>query len=192
MRTIARTWMISLALALASGCIPNGGGGRSCTVGGKVYKSGERFPSPDGCNTCQCVDGTAACTEIACVPDMAIAGGDGMSMGGDGMAAGDLGGAEVMCAVAMNPTFPTFSKACRGDGECAIGVHQINCCGSQKAIGMNRGEVPRFEAAEKLCRSQYPRCGCPTLPTVAEDGRSEIQGSILVRCDAGACMTYVK
>lgn len=184
MRTIPRTFVIPFLLALAAGCPPDGGGGRPCIVDGKTYKSGERFPSPDGCNTCQCLDGQAGCTERACPPDQGLS--------GDGLAAGDLGGDEVMCTGAMSVVFPTFSKACGGDGECAIGVHQINCCGSQKAIGMNRGEVPRFEAAEKICRSQFPRCGCPTLPTVAEDDRSETQGVIQVRCSAGACMTYVK
>ena len=39
---------------------------KSCQYGGKTYKSGEGFPSEDGCNSCSCVDGEIACTLMAC------------------------------------------------------------------------------------------------------------------------------
>jgi hypothetical protein len=32
------------------------------------YKVGDKFPAPDGCNTCQCSASGIACTELACVP----------------------------------------------------------------------------------------------------------------------------
>jgi len=37
----------------------------------------------------------------------------------------------------------------------------------------------------------YPLCGCPTMPTVAEDGRRETDGTIMVTCDSGECRTFV-
>ena len=39
---------------------------KDCLYGGKTYKSGEGFPSEDGCNSCSCEDGQVACTLIAC------------------------------------------------------------------------------------------------------------------------------
>ena len=39
---------------------------KNCEYAGKIYKSGEGFPSDDGCNSCSCVDGEVACTLMAC------------------------------------------------------------------------------------------------------------------------------
>lgn len=39
---------------------------KSCQYGGKTYKSGEGFPSEDGCNSCSCEDGKVSCTLMAC------------------------------------------------------------------------------------------------------------------------------
>ncbi len=40
-----------------------------CSYEGKTYPSGDIFPSIDGCNTCNCMDGAVVCTLMACVPD---------------------------------------------------------------------------------------------------------------------------
>ncbi len=39
-----------------------------CTLDGKTYRNGDTLPSPDGCNTCSCMNGQIACTLIACPP----------------------------------------------------------------------------------------------------------------------------
>jgi hypothetical protein len=39
-------------------------GGRPCTHKGKTYQDGESFK--DDCNTCNCNDGIAGCTRMAC------------------------------------------------------------------------------------------------------------------------------
>jgi len=39
---------------------------QSCQYGGKTYRSGERFPADDGCNSCSCGNGRVACTLMAC------------------------------------------------------------------------------------------------------------------------------
>jgi hypothetical protein len=52
-----------LLLALLPAC----GGGADCEVDGTTYADGDTFEAPDGCNTCTCDDGAAACTEMACV-----------------------------------------------------------------------------------------------------------------------------
>jgi len=41
----------------------------SCTFRGKKYKHGENWPSPDGCNRCNCEYGNIMCTEKECVND---------------------------------------------------------------------------------------------------------------------------
>src|SRR5512142_559383 len=42
----------------------------ACWSNGKSYAEGESFPSPDGCNTCQCRSvGEVACTLMACLSD---------------------------------------------------------------------------------------------------------------------------
>jgi len=98
----------------------------------------------------------------------------------------------VMCTGTVG-TFPTFDKTCAGVGDCAIGIHQTNCCGATMAIGIARGEQDRFTADEKVCVAQYPQCACPALPTVAEDGRNPIAGQdIVVECQSSKCMTTVR
>jgi hypothetical protein len=43
------------------------GQGIACKVGGIVYPSGAgNIPDPVSCNTCECLDGQLACTEIGC------------------------------------------------------------------------------------------------------------------------------
>ena len=39
---------------------------KSCQYNNKTYKSGEGFPSEDGCNSCSCDNGNVACTLMAC------------------------------------------------------------------------------------------------------------------------------
>lgn len=162
----------TLALLALTGC----DGINTCRYEGKVYPIGQTFPSGDGCNTCSCSSGGAvACTLRACLlPD-----------GGD---------AAVMCTGAP-PSFPTFERRCAAPSDCFAAIHQINCCGSTRAIGVNAAEKARFQAAEQTCRSQYPGCDCAAAPTVAEDGKSSTtaDGSdVAVDCRAGACQTYIR
>ena len=109
----------------------------------------------------------------------------------DAAASGDAA-AGVMCTGTVG-VFPTFAKTCAIADDCAIGIHQTNCCGATMAIGLVKTEQARFAAAEKICVDQYPPCACPATPTVAEDGRNPIAGqSIVVECQSLKCMTTVK
>jgi hypothetical protein len=149
-----------------------------CSYNGRDYHAGDTFPSDDGCNSCSCTaEGSVVCTKRACVAD-----------GGTGSDGGDL----VMCTGAT-PSFPSFAKNCASVTDCFIALHQINCCGSMKALGLNQAEKERFATDEKLCESQYPGCGCAAAPTVAEDGQFESAGkTIVVECQASQCTTLVK
>ena len=39
----------------------------ACTYNGTSYTSGASFKSTDGCNTCSCINGSVACTSMACI-----------------------------------------------------------------------------------------------------------------------------
>jgi len=47
--------------------------GKSCTVNisgvSTTYTDGQTYTSPDGCNSCRCVNGLSMCTLMACPPD---------------------------------------------------------------------------------------------------------------------------
>lgn len=100
-------------------------------------------------------------------------------------------GPTIVCGSAGG-TFPTFDARCTADEDCAVGVHQTDCCGNMAALGMRRGERPAFDAAEAICRPMYPGCGCPTRGVLADDGQwSQDRGALRVRCTAGRCVTAV-
>jgi len=88
------------------------------------------------------------------------------------------------------PQFPVFDRTCEKDADCVVVLHQVNCCGTEVAWGIAASEKAAFDAAESECRSEYPACGCPALPTQADDGNT---GSDFgVRCRNGECFSFVK
>ncbi len=91
-------------------------------------------------------------------------------------------------------TMPSFSKACVKATDCAVVMHQIDCCGTSIALGVAAGEKTRFVAEEKTCAATYPMCGCATQTTKTEDGSSLDMGGdpAAVDCVGGVCTTYVK
>jgi hypothetical protein len=88
-------------------------------------------------------------------------------------------------------TFPTLEKACEVATDCFVALHQQDCCGTEVAIGLARSAEVAFTRTETTCSAGYPGCECAQQPTMAEDGRTNIQGTIDVRCTGGACETYV-
>ncbi|XP_052812213.1 U-reduvitoxin-Pr11a-like [Mya arenaria] len=42
--------------------------GQDCDYAGTLHKTGESFPSTDGCNNCFCSNGAVACTLKFCLP----------------------------------------------------------------------------------------------------------------------------
>jgi Kunitz/Bovine pancreatic trypsin inhibitor domain len=54
------------AVACLAACAPSDGGA-GCLVGGVAFPDGaDGIDDPFSCNSCLCIDGTLACTEIAC------------------------------------------------------------------------------------------------------------------------------
>jgi hypothetical protein len=100
-----------------------GNGGKSCKVGGKLYADGEgNIPDPTSCNTCSCVDGDLACTEIGCpVPCP-----DGQSYGKQ---CAECGPTDA-CLTVEHGCFPTCQDGCAQAGAlCVNGVCITGVCG---------------------------------------------------------------
>jgi len=88
---------------------------------------------------------------------------------------------------------PTEFKTCASNTDCTQQLIYITCCGSEEAIGVGTSEVQAFQAFEKACNPVVPACGCPSGPTLAEDGKSALPNApIQVACNAGLCETYVQ
>jgi len=84
-----------------------------------------------------------------------------------------------------------FSRACGADGDCVVVMHQVSCCGTLFAFSIASSEYVRYGAAEGLCASMWPACGCAAGPTTVEDG-STLSGSEPARahCVAGTCRAF--
>jgi hypothetical protein len=108
--------------------------------------------------------------------------------GGGATTTGTGGAGAIDCA---HGVFPAFDKACTVYSECAVEIHQIDCCGSTAAIGVAASESAAFQAAEKACDAMYPGCGCAGRGPVAEDGKLGTAGQIQVACTMGKCTTFV-
>ncbi len=97
-----------------------------------------------------------------------------------------------VCAGSGPLSFPAFPKTCSADSDCGVAIHQINCCGSTVAWGLDSCALTPFASAEKQCEGQYPGCGCAAFQTRAEDGYSAATpGDFAAKCDAGTCRSYV-
>lgn len=80
----------------------------------------------------------------------------------------DVSDGAIACGA--SGAFPTFARACSVDADCAVVEHEINCCGTLVALGIRADQRAAFDAAEAICRAQYPGCGCAASPTTADDG----------------------
>lgn len=112
--------------------------------------------------------------------------GGGGSTTGTGTDTGGGGGITGSCDF-------DYAKSCTGDADCVVKVHQINCCGTQEAVGVAASGAADFDAKEAACDATYPQCGCATMGTTAEDGTTNGNFSadgIPVKCEAGKCTTY--
>lgn len=92
-----------------------------------------------------------------------------------------------------NPkTFPEFDKQCASVDDCVKVAHTIDCCGSEKLIGINAGALAEFTDAEALCDEQLPQCDCVPNEAVAEDGNSVLNADqASLACTDNQCVTFV-
>lgn len=91
-----------------------------------------------------------------------------------------------------DPVFPSFDMSCQSADGCAIAVHQVNCCGTRQALGINGNEIGRFTEDEAICEAQYPACDCADFGIRADDGQSTYDpGELGVVCAENTCTTFV-
>ena len=168
----------------ASDTSANDGSGVSDAQPGDVSADGAAVDGAGGS------DGGDAVAVDAAVDAGADAGPDATDASSD--AASDGSGSAVQCGTSPSK-FPVFAKGCAADGECFVALHQVNCCGTQVALGLSKGEASAFEAAEKQCVSQYPGCGCAQFATQAEDGFfGWAAADFKASCQAGVCRSALK
>ena len=90
-------------------------------------------------------------------------------------------------------TFPPLDKSCTTASDCILVIHQTDCCGNQRGLGIVASQRAAFEAAEAVCRPMYPRCGCPTRGILCDDERWTFGADMVgVACRAGRCTTFVR
>jgi hypothetical protein len=98
----------------------------------------------------------------------------------------------VQCGIPY-PIFPWFDRKCSQDTDCAVVFHQVDCCGTLTAVGINAAGVEGFVAAEAVCDAQYPACGCAEGPTTAADGNWAFGAEAFgAWCHDGDCFSFVK
>lgn len=134
-----------------------------------------------------------ACSGATSTDLLGDAGGTADGAAGDGSATDassvDAGRDGFPGACTPDGGFPSFQKGCGTADNCIIKLHQIDCCGSIIAIGLNHSEFTPFDQTEQAWEAACPRCKCPAQPTVAEDGKSGLNADIKVKCDNGVCRT---
>lgn len=113
--------------------------------------------------------------------------------GGTGTSAatgGETTGGSLVCEDPLQ--FPGVGKQCVSDGDCAVVFHQVDCCGSLVAIGVDGMSVDEFDQTEALCAAKFPECDCAPMPTIAEDGdATEDVAQIVAHCVMGQCQSEV-
>ena len=113
------------------------------------------------------------------------------SSGETGSSSGTTGEPAIMCG-GEDPFFPSFDRSCTMPSDCTIVFHQIDCCGSLLAWGLNGEAGKPFGEAEGECQAQYPACRCAPMPTIADDGKTVDDPNLLeVDCMEGMCQTVV-
>jgi hypothetical protein len=138
------------------------------------------------------IDCPRKCTDSECgAPPPVAACGDGTTPSveckrkTDGTCGWNVGA----CAVTACQKVEAYPRACTGKSDCTFGLHQTNCCGSERAMGYTKSAAATFGADEKACEATYPGCGCAASPTVDDSGKTGT--AFDVDCVAGSCTTYV-
>jgi hypothetical protein len=86
--------------------------------------------------------------------------------------------------------FPDATKTCVHSTDCVIAYHQLDCCGSELAMGIAATSHDAFTAAEMAWESTCPACGCAAALPTAEDGQMCAMAQITVDCVNGSCTTH--
>lgn len=115
------------------------------------------------------------------------------SAGESGGEKGDGGeggvGTAIRCTGEM-PFFPMFDRSCATQADCVVVAHTTDCCGGQLMMAIHENVADDFAAAEAICDSQYPPCGCAAQWVDVEDGTQIAWGeeqNVVALCDGRSC-----
>jgi hypothetical protein len=114
----------------------------------------------------------------------------GAGGGGGGGGTGGAGGG--FACPKFGQTYGAAAKACVATDDCTMVA--IGCyCGSQPVVGVAKASAAAAKACEAAA-AQSCALGCAVMDdTVAEDGKSPGDGgTIVARCDEGACHSVVE
>jgi hypothetical protein len=113
--------------------------------------------------------------------------GTGGSTGAGGAirAGGGAGGSPCEALLALD-------RSCASDSDCAVVVHETNCCGGYAWVGVRASLQEQFAILEAQCEDFYPDCGCADWRRSTDDG-SRVTSATMVAaaCEAGVCRTYL-
>jgi len=118
-----------------------------CTYDGKTYASGVSFPAGDGCNTCSCQDGKAACTLLACA-DSGTA------------TCFDASGAVIKCPVSDGGT---DGGATDGGATCHDANGKVISCVSDGGTGCTYNGKTYPIGASFTCADGCNTCTCSAM-----------------------------
>lgn len=83
-----------------------------------------------------------------------------------------------------------YDDACSVDEDCGLVFHQIDCCGSQAALGIDSEQVTQFNETEAACVDPA-LCDCIPSPTNTQDGNAGSHEHIEVACLGGQCRSRI-
>lgn len=114
--------------------------------------------------------------------------------GTDATASSDAGTSVVDSGAACDYV-DGLDRTCSVDTDCAVGLHQTDCCGSSVMIGY-RGTQTTVPAMESACMASYPACGCAAMLPTTDSGETVTDTSLVqVACvtvgPTAVCRTYV-
>jgi hypothetical protein len=177
----------------AGGSGGNGSGAGNNEGGATLAGVCNGEPSPVSCTDTSCPEGYTCVMDA----DPTTCHSSSCTCEGTGWVCTDDCGMGGRTCVKGNPTdcslLGSFDKDCSADSDCVTKLHQVNCCGTRQAVGINASGSAAFDALEATCAAQFPGCGCAQQPTTAEDGhnRPDYSDNIPVACVAGKCTTFI-
>ena len=96
---------------------------------------------------------------------------------------------ETVVRVAHGTESLEYRVDCAAEQECSVAWLTVDCCGSQRALGVRASAARSLEAR---IQRLVPRASCECLasPTRLDDGQStEAPGDVRVSCRSGRCVT---
>ena len=87
-----------------------------------------------------------------------------------------------------------WAKTCASNADCEVFYHQVDCCGTMRAFGINGDDGFNLSVHEyeSICLDTWPGCGCASQGVITDDGQTSFSGEVELTCDrdVGECRTF--